>query len=136
MLQFFLACAMHSQWKTSHDRADLAESASSYWTYVRWGDAGKASLFLDSAAQRTQLATFCADPPWRITDVVVVSAEVGEPFSKEEHPITRDGTVIVRMEHYDERIGRVEVSTLTQHWLKTSGHWQVDPTPWEEGPIW
>jgi len=136
MLFLLMACTALSPWKTAQDRAGLAEAATTYWTSIRWGDALHASVFLESPEQRTQLARFMADPPWRMTDVQILSAEVGNPLPKEEHPLKREGIVLVRLEYYSTRIGKVETETIEQHWLKAAQGWEVDPMAWSTGAIW
>lgn len=103
---FLLACASSPLW-TAQERTTLFESSSNYWTYVRWGDIGHASQYLSTAEQRNAVASFSTAPPWRMTDVVVLSAEVGPLLPKELRPRSREGTVLVKVEHYDERSGKV-----------------------------
>lgn len=135
-LLFLLGCAASPLW-TAQDRATLSESAAQYWTYVRWGDLSHAAQYLSSAEQRTAIANFSAAPPWRMTDVQVLSAEVSELLPKDARPRSREGTILVRIERYDERTGRVEASNIEQFWAKDAGRWRVDDhIPWGPGQIW
>lgn len=133
---FLLACASSPLW-TAQERTTLFESSSNYWTYVRWGDIGHASQYLSTAEQRNAVASFSTAPPWRMTDVVVLSAEVGPLLPKELRPRSREGTVLVKVEHYDERSGKVEFSNIEQFWAKEAGRWQIDgKVAWSPGGIW
>jgi hypothetical protein len=135
-LLLWLGCAASPLW-TAQDRATLADSASHYWTYVRWGDLGHATVYLSTAEQRTAVANFSAAPPWRITEAEVLSAEVGSLLPKDLRPRSREGTVLVRIERYDERVGKVESSNIEQFWAKEGGRWRVDQkVAWGPGQLW
>ena len=136
MWMLLFGCATSPIW-TVQDRTTLAESASQYWTYVRWGDLPHAAQYLSTAEQRLAVASFSASPPWRMTDAQVLSAEVGALLPKENRPRSREGTVMVRIERYDERVGKVETSNIEQFWAKEAGRWRVDgKVAWGPGQLW
>lgn len=135
-LLLLLGCAASPLW-TAQDRATLSDSASQYWTYVRWGDLGHAAEYLATAEQRTAVANFVTNPPYRITDVQVISAEVGSLLPKELRPRSREGTILVHIERYEDRKGKVEASTVEQFWAKEAGHWKVDSkVAWGPNQLW
>lgn len=137
MIWLLSACVMDGPFFMAQERLGLAESARDYWAFVRWGEANRAGRFLESPQQRAALASFVATPPWRFSDVELLQTDVGAALPKEQRPRIREGTVMVRIEYYNERVGRVEQTTVEQAWVKEYGRWVVDGTvAWGPGQLW
>lgn len=140
MWWILLGCAtkmMDSPFMMAQERQGLAASAQDYWVFVRWGEANRAGHYLESPLHRSALAAFVAEPPWRFSNVEILQTDVGTVLDKEQRPRTREGTVMVRIEYFDERIGNVEKTTFEQSWVKEYGRWVVDGTvPWGPGQLW
>ena len=134
LLLLVTACspAARMKMKERQDTKTLGEAANAYWLALRWNDAGGAASFLETADQKLLLGRVFADPQLRLTDVSVVQVVVGEELPEERTPEKREGVVVVRVESYDIRRGKVEVVTVEQHWVRSRQSWLVDA---ERSPV-
>jgi hypothetical protein len=106
-------------------RAQSALSAASgmYWDAVRWGDSAAALTFVTTTDGKRLLSEQVGEAtPRRVSRVepVDVSVDAAEDGSAEH------GTVLVRVESFDVRRGRVEVETVEQHWRLDGRAWIID----------
>jgi hypothetical protein len=124
-----LACsaemrALHRQTKA---RTELAEVAGDYWTAVRWGEASKLGAFYAASEDQLAVTRVAGNTPFKVSDASIVQVVVGAELPKEREPDTREGVALVRIEAYDIRRNRLEVSEVEQHWLyREPRGWIVD----------
>lgn len=124
--------ALRAQMKERRDVRTLGASASEYWLAVRWNDPGTAGQYLETADERLRLGRMVAEPAVRLTDVSVVNVVVGDELPEDRLPEKREGVALVRLESYDIRLGKVEVVTVEQHWVRDTLGWKVDA---EQSPL-
>ncbi|MDP2305210.1 MAG: hypothetical protein Q8P18_04205 [Pseudomonadota bacterium] len=125
----FTACspAVRLKMKERQDTGTLAAAVNDYWLKVRWNDPGGAAAFLETPEEKLKLGRLLSDPQIRMTDVSVVQVVVGDELEEARLPETREGVVVVRIEGYDVRRGRLDVVTLEQHWVRSKpASWKVD----------
>ena len=118
------------------DRRLLGTAAEDYWTSVRWNDVSGAGAYLGTADERIKLAKALSEPILRITDVRVLTVEVGE--TKPDAAVRREGTVLVKVESYDIAGVALNSSTIEQAWTLTGRVWHVDAehSPLTDGRPW
>jgi hypothetical protein len=122
-----LGCAaLQSQILDEQESRMFATAAGEYWRAVRWNDPAGAAKYLEDPADRLKLGRAMTDGRYRLTDAEVVQVVLGDPLPRTARPNTRDGTVIVKLETVDQRMNRVEVQTVEQHWAKSALGWHVD----------
>jgi hypothetical protein len=114
------------QLREQRDTRTLSDAAVEYWLMVRWNDPGRAAAYLATPEQKLKLAHLLGEPSVRITDAAVIQVVVSDELPEDRLPIKREGTAVVRIEGYDVRLGRVQVQTVEQHWLKAQQSWKVD----------
>ncbi|MES2643770.1 MAG: hypothetical protein V4850_30060 [Myxococcota bacterium] len=125
--------AVRLKMKERRDTGTLATAVNDYWLSVRWNDPGGAAAFLETPEEKLKLGRLLADPRVRMTDVSVVQVVVGDELEEARLPETREGIVVVRIEAYDVRRGRVDVVTVEQHWVRSQPNtWRVDA---EQSPM-
>jgi len=121
------ACSPARRAAMREKRAHSALSAASgmYWDAVRWGDSGAALTFVTTTDGKRMLSEQVGENPSRRVsrvEPVDVSVDAAEDGSAER------GTVLVRVESFDVRRGRVEVETVEQHWRLDGRVWIIDET--------
>lgn len=130
------------RFREKRDRTALATAVSAYWSAVRWSDAAGASGFLLEPDDQLRVARTLAETPIRLTGAEVLQVVVHEELGDDRAPDVREGTAIVRVEAYDRRVGRVNVETVEQRWLRRKHGglmgWYVDTarSPLDEDVPW
>ncbi len=119
------ACSPARRASMREKRAQAALSAASgmYWDAVRWGDSAAALTFVTTTDGKRMLSEQVGETPARRVsrvEPVDVSVDAAEDGSAER------GTVLVRVESFDVRRGRVEVETVEQQWRLDGRAWIID----------
>lgn len=117
-----------SQARLERAKLSLADSVQLYWEAVRWGEAAEATVVWAGADTRLRLTEMLADPAVRLTDtqVLALEIEVDRPHpDRPKHDLHR-GTIVVRLEGFEETGQRGITETIRQSWVETPTGWFID----------
>lgn len=141
LLPLALGCtrAQIEQMHELRDKRSLGEAADAYWLAVRWNNVPAVSAFLSEGADQLKVARMMADGRTHYTETRLLQVVLGPEFEKDKQPELREGTVLVRVEGYDNSGTKLTVQTIEQHWkrLQLKG-WLVDTkvSPIDEDVPW
>ncbi len=137
-----LAACTRAQIEQMHelrDKRSLGEAADAYWLAVKWNNVGGVSGFLTDGADQLRVARMIADGRVHYTETRLLQLVLGPELEKDRQPELREGTVLIRVEGYENSGTRLRVQTVEQHWkrLKLKG-WLVDTqkSPIDEDVPW
>lgn len=117
------------------EKETLRKAALIYWEGVRWGDADRASVFIQDADLRVAFSYWLEDEQEarRISDVAIMQIELGPEIDPPSEGREKEATVHLRIEGYELPAQIVDKRQEEQTWYRTQTGWYAEWTaPTEE----